>query len=268
MIDPDHGNDAVPTRDADGPGTGQSVQERETVSPERLNPSGGMHSPSTMHDLGWARPPHPEIPGVAPAAQIDQGRFTMAVADAAQALGVSCSTLRRWSDNGRLTAVRTTGGHRRFFADDVWRLKRETDSSKPPLLRGARLPDSPITSLVPLLTDEGRALLRRAVFLLYVPGREGWFGTVAGATRLDTWLAALRLAAAGAATWDTVIDATDVLASDARRGGAALSEGLVLFELMGDLIQHRLHEVGAPMDSRSGARRLLRAVAREMMETR
>jgi excisionase family DNA binding protein len=203
-----------------------------------------------------------------PRSELGEPPRTMAIAEAATALGVSSSTLRRWSQSGRLRVIRTAGGHRRFFEEDVWRLKRDTEHSKPPMLRPTRLPDAPIASLVPLLSDEGRALLQRAVFLLYEPGREGWFGSHAGAAHLDAWLTVLRLAAAGSASWEAVIEATDELAVDARRGGAGITEGLLLFELVGDLMQHRLHELGTSMDSRSAIRRLLRAVGREMIATR
>lgn len=192
-------------------------------------------------------------------------RLTLAVADAARVLGVSSSTLRRWSDGGRVTAVRTVGGHRRYFEDDVLTLKRDADSAQPPMLRPVRLPDTPIANLGVLLSDEGIDILRRAVFLLYVPGREGWFGSVDGAARLDAWLTVLCLAAVGGASWETVINAADELATDARHGGARPREGPVLFELIGDLVQHRLQELGSSIDSRGATRRLIRAAGRAMM---
>ena len=43
-------------------------------------------------------------------------------AQAAELLGRHPATVRRWADSGRLTTVRTTGGHRRFLADEVHRL--------------------------------------------------------------------------------------------------------------------------------------------------
>lgn len=38
----------------------------------------------------------------------------LSLTEAAQRLGVHPSTLRRWSDEGRIATVRTEGGHRRF----------------------------------------------------------------------------------------------------------------------------------------------------------
>ncbi|PIQ61717.1 MAG: hypothetical protein COV99_08520 [Bacteroidetes bacterium CG12_big_fil_rev_8_21_14_0_65_60_17] len=42
---------------------------------------------------------------------------------ASDALGVHPVTLRRWSESGKIRAVRTPGGHRRFPASEVERLK-------------------------------------------------------------------------------------------------------------------------------------------------
>lgn len=45
-------------------------------------------------------------------------------AEAADALGVSMSRLRRLAASGRLVTVRTLGGHRRYREDDVFALQR------------------------------------------------------------------------------------------------------------------------------------------------
>jgi excisionase family DNA binding protein len=39
--------------------------------------------------------------------------------DVAKRFGVGLSTVARWADEGRLPAVRTVGGHRRFRRHDV-----------------------------------------------------------------------------------------------------------------------------------------------------
>lgn len=43
--------------------------------------------------------------------------------DAARALGVTTSTLRRYAAAGHLRAVRTPGGHHRYLTSDVARLR-------------------------------------------------------------------------------------------------------------------------------------------------
>lgn len=45
-------------------------------------------------------------------------------AEAADALGVSMSRLRRLAASGRLVTVRTLGGHRRYREDDVLAFQR------------------------------------------------------------------------------------------------------------------------------------------------
>jgi excisionase family DNA binding protein len=47
-------------------------------------------------------------------------------AHAAAALGVAPRTVARWSDAGRLGAVRTPGGHRRYRAEDVIDLRERS----------------------------------------------------------------------------------------------------------------------------------------------
>jgi excisionase family DNA binding protein len=39
---------------------------------------------------------------------------------------VDPKTVTRWAEQGRLTAIRTLGGHRRFRADEVYALLRAT----------------------------------------------------------------------------------------------------------------------------------------------
>lgn len=46
----------------------------------------------------------------------------LSITQAAQRLGVGVDTLRTWERNGKLRAIRTVGGHRRFDAQDVDKL--------------------------------------------------------------------------------------------------------------------------------------------------
>ncbi len=47
-----------------------------------------------------------------------RGRL-LSPAEAAKALGVHVNTLTRWARNGLINAVRTPGGHRRYWEDEV-----------------------------------------------------------------------------------------------------------------------------------------------------
>lgn len=48
----------------------------------------------------------------------------MTPAEVAAILRVDANTVARWSDGGKLQAVRTPGGHRRYYASQVLRLAR------------------------------------------------------------------------------------------------------------------------------------------------
>lgn len=52
-----------------------------------------------------------------------QGDDLLAIGAAARLLGVSPDTLRRWENDGRLTAVRTLGNQRRFRRADIEQLR-------------------------------------------------------------------------------------------------------------------------------------------------
>lgn len=53
----------------------------------------------------------------------------LSVRDAADRLGVHVTTVRRWTDDGRLASVRTEGGHRRIPSDAVERLAASKDET-------------------------------------------------------------------------------------------------------------------------------------------
>ena len=51
------------------------------------------------------------------------------VSAAAALIGISADTLRRWEKVGRISAVRTPTGHRRFRRDEVLALLTSTEVS-------------------------------------------------------------------------------------------------------------------------------------------
>ncbi|WP_063721487.1 IS607 family transposase [Rivularia sp. PCC 7116] len=51
-----------------------------------------------------------------------QSEMTVSIGEAAEKLGVSVKTIRRWSDAGRLGCERTPSGHRRYYISDILRL--------------------------------------------------------------------------------------------------------------------------------------------------
>jgi excisionase family DNA binding protein len=98
----------------------------------------------------------------------------------AQAINVSESSLKRWCDQGLLTAIRTAGGHRRLALDDVFQFLRKSGQQlvRPELLG---LPSN--TGQAAVVIDRAReqvrdALIagdedqcRRIVFDLYLAGQ-------------------------------------------------------------------------------------------------
>jgi excisionase family DNA binding protein len=50
---------------------------------------------------------------------LNKSPLGMSTSQAAQALGVSLGTIRRWSDMGHLPSYRTPGGQRRFSQDQI-----------------------------------------------------------------------------------------------------------------------------------------------------
>jgi excisionase family DNA binding protein len=55
---------------------------------------------------------------------VDNGLGLMTPGEVATVLHVDANTVARWSNNGRLRAVRTLGGHRRYYADEVLAIAR------------------------------------------------------------------------------------------------------------------------------------------------
>lgn len=46
----------------------------------------------------------------------------LSVGEAAAMLGVCGKTIRSWANSGRLRSIRTIGGHRRFFLEDILKM--------------------------------------------------------------------------------------------------------------------------------------------------
>jgi excisionase family DNA binding protein len=56
----------------------------------------------------------------------------MTPGEVAAVLHVDANTLARWSKTGKLTAVFTPGGHRRYLMSEVLRMTRRRRSAVPP----------------------------------------------------------------------------------------------------------------------------------------
>jgi len=72
---------------------------------------------------------------------LTSGEGRLRLGEAAERLGVSPETVRRWADDGRLPATRTAGGQRTVAAADVARLmaeRRRTAQDRPIVAQSAR----------------------------------------------------------------------------------------------------------------------------------
>ena len=58
-----------------------------------------------------------------------QSQALMTTAEVAALFRVDPKTVTRWADSGRLSAVRTLGGHRRYLQNEVSQLLAEGSSS-------------------------------------------------------------------------------------------------------------------------------------------
>ncbi len=192
-----------------------------------------------------------------PEARSDEGTITMG--EAATALGVSTSTLRRWIDEGRLRAHRTTGGHRRVPLSEVRRLGEKTGG--PVRLRPVALPERPLPELATVLETSGDVVLQSARRALYDPAAPGWFASRRAEPVLRRWVAQLGIAAASGE-----YGGLDEVARDVHRQ-ARMTASLLETQLFGErLATSTLHLLGGTERGRqelADARRLF-AVLRQI----
>lgn len=186
------------------------------------------------------------------------------VTDAAEMLGVSAKTLRRWEDAGRIRSHRSTGGHRRFAVADVRALQDELGGG--PRVRPAPLPEGRLTNVADLLDRDGAELVRDARGRIYPPGRPGWFASRQAAAPVAGWQRRVAAACRTGAYGDA-LDASRTL------WGVAMSDGYdvepvecdAFVRLVGAGLVRALSDAG--QDSAvPETRRLLAAIQRSLLE--
>jgi excisionase family DNA binding protein len=179
----------------------------------------------------------------------------MALGDAAEALGLSTSTLRRWADAGRVQAIRTSRGHRRFPTREVHRLRAARLAQHKPVVRSVAPPVEPLPALGELLTAAAADLVRACTHALYDGAHTGWFASPTGRQHVERWALAV---AAGARTgdYDTTTAATRQLMLQASHTGASLLERYTMLERVGAIVLRDLQDCETDRSELLGARRL------------
>ncbi|MEA2154101.1 MAG: hypothetical protein QOE11_241 [Solirubrobacteraceae bacterium] len=186
---------------------------------------------------------------------------TMSLGQAAQALGISTTTARRWADDGRLCVTRTAGGHRRFATSEVRRLLAERGR---PAMSPTDPPRRSLPALAALVETHGAQLADLSWRGLYGELRTGFFVDPEGVTAGERWLAALASAAA-TANYDMLHEATGALVRAAERGGASLLERHLALERFGETSARALARRSCPREEIVEARRLFAFVAQRQL---
>jgi diguanylate cyclase (GGDEF)-like protein/excisionase family DNA binding protein len=216
--------------------------------------------------LEATRPPdapaeRPASPAPAVAAAAAPPATTLSLGQAAQALGVSTTTARRWADDGRLRTTRTAGRHRRFATSEVRRLLAERGG---PAIAPAEPPRRPLPALAALLDAHGPALAELSWRRLYGELRSGYFVEHEGVAAGERWLSALSSAAL-TANYEMLHEATTVLVRAAERGGASLLERHLAIERFGETATRALARRSSPREEIVEARRLFACLGQRQL---
>jgi diguanylate cyclase (GGDEF)-like protein/PAS domain S-box-containing protein/excisionase family DNA binding protein len=186
---------------------------------------------------------------------------TLSLGQAAQALGISTTTARRWADDGRLRATRTAGGHRRFAMTEVRRLLSERGR---PAIAPTDPPRRPLPALAQLVDTHGPQLAELGWRGLYGELRAGFFVEPEGVTAGERWLGALSSAAI-TGNYEMAHEATSSLVRAAERGGASLLERHLALERFGETATRALARRASPREEIVEARRLFSFLAQRQL---
>ncbi len=193
----------------------------------------------------------------------EAGAATVTMREAADALGVSPSTVRRWADEGRLGAVRTKGGHRRLLVDDVRRLRRENRSDDA-RVRRVQLPERPLPRTAAFLRERSEAIVNAGLKATYEARSGGWFAEDDGRLYVGQWVRTLA-EAFDAGEYRTAVEATTALTRRARIG-ATIVERVTFIDRSCAALLRLLSETEQTRDELPAARRICAALRHGALE--
>ncbi len=182
---------------------------------------------------------------------------------AAATLEIPPSRLRRWADEGRIAAVRTDGGHRRFSRAAVRQLAAERGLR--PTVRAVEPPTEPLPLLAENLRTHGGQLTAAAAASIYRATSPGWFASEPATEGLEQWATELA-AGCSAGSYDAAITATATLMQRAHRHAASPLERLAFLERLGQICVRTLMRTGADLQELAGTRRLFASLQRALLD--
>ncbi len=94
----------------------------------------------------------------------NQEEMTVSIGEAAEKLGVSVKTVRRWSDAGKIRSDRSPSGHRRFYISDILSIASKSVKEERLTLNYARVSSH----------DQKEDLIRQAEVLEQFCAAKGW----------------------------------------------------------------------------------------------
>jgi|GEM_PF-6424649 excisionase family DNA binding protein len=207
--------------------------------------------------------PPPDGDDAAPFKETDEAPMTLQAA--AATLAISPSRLRRWADEGRIPAVRTAGGHRRFPLEAVRKLAAERGVR--PNVRPVTPPEEPLPTLARCLAAHGRQMAAAAASAVYRDGPPGWFASDAAKVPTEEWLQILE-DACRQGVYTTALQASDTLMRRAHTHAATLLERHAFLERFGQVSVRTLVRAGADRTELAATRRLFTALQQALLETR